>query len=625
MEITLATNCDLNSDVADLQSISAAETNLKVISAVKIDGEWVVVSRFGDDNWQVGGHPKNISRSHAMVNFNKFPEAYRQTVKEISYVYLMRGRERTRKPKGSSLTALLNHLIYFTRYLEKLEINDLSKIPPFVFSNYAHECRSAVTFKNEPIGKSSICRRLLAVEALHELSHYTNTSLGNHPWPESSALALAGLTGENGAHKQQKSTPLIPDDVFSIVFEKAYDHVMRGDYLLDIKEELDEVNNRLKQAGHEARLAERSRILSHYGYENDTASLLNEVRQIRIACYIVIASTSGCRNHEIFNLQNGAHRKTVEDDGETYHWMRSESEKTYSGVCDWMIPPSAVRALRLMEKWATPYQNMIAKEIARLRKENPLDPEIAEARKHLNSLFLGSANNSQQVRTLSVGSCNKNLNSFIESLDLGWNLTSHQFRKKFANYVAHSKFGDLRYLKEHFKHWSMDMTLTYAIDESWGDHFDLELFSEIESELADIKTIVVDSWTQSDHLSGGYGENIRAWRRDPMNLAIFCDHSTMVKSIAETTAIRSNGHAWCTADETGCVGNTLEPSRCTGCNNAVIGEEHAPIYEGLYFNMLELLECADIGEAGMLRVKRDLERYTKTLKDLGLTLDETVE
>ncbi|WP_338101729.1 hypothetical protein [Pseudomonas weihenstephanensis] len=91
----------------------------------------------------------------------------------------------------------------------------------------------------------------------------------------------------------------------------------------------------------------------------------------------------------------------------------------------------------------------------------------------------------------------------------------------------------------------------------------------------------------------------------------------MVISIAESTAIRSNGHAWCTADNDGCVGNTIERTRCGDCNNAVIGRGHLHIYRQLYCNLKELLECSGIGESGRVRVLRDLERCREVFMQLG--------
>ncbi|MEB3736337.1 hypothetical protein ULF88_24775 [Halopseudomonas pachastrellae] len=102
----------------------------------------------------------------------------------------------------------------------------------------------------------------------------------------------------------------------------------------------------------------------------------------------------------------------------------------------------------------------------------------------------------------------------------------------------------------------------------------------------------------------------------PKNLAIFKSHASMVKSIAESTSIRSNGHSWCTADDDGCVGYTMERTRCGGCDSSVIGVQHAGVYQGLFNNLKGLLDCKDIGEGGRQRVLRDLDRCRNVLEQL---------
>jgi len=71
----------------------------------------------------------------------------------------------------------------------------------------------------------------------------------------------------------------------------------------------------------------------------------------------------------------------------------------------------------------------------------------------------------------------------------------------------------------------------------------------------------------------------------------------MVRSLAESTAIRSNGHAWCTADDNLCVGNDIERTRCSDCSNAVIGLKHAQLYRGLHDRLNEVL----LAESAALR------------------------
>jgi integrase len=294
--------------------------------------------------------------------------------------------------------------------------------------------------------------------------------------------------------------------------------VLNGDALLDIRDEMELVKG-AEEYSDSQRVEE---ALKHYlrsqGWVDGIGAFRKSLRDLRTACYIVVASVSGCRNHELALLQSGACYSTVEsvggtvenDETITYWWMRSQSLKTGEGHTEWMVPEAAVTALGVMDRWAKPYQARIEAEIALRRAADPLDPEIEEARQHIKSVFLAATRQkSNEIRTMSGQAWGLRLKAFAKKCGVNWNLATHQFRRKFANYSAHSQFGDLRYLREHFKHWSMDMTLGYALNESQ----EMGLYIEIQDELDDIKAGLVDSWLQPDELlAGGYGAKIMAWR-----------------------------------------------------------------------------------------------------------------
>lgn len=612
----------LTSQPGDVRGVPESERDTLIISATQIDGQWVILSSYADDIWQLDRFSSNVPANKKRLDFRTVPQAFRAVMKAILYRYLRRGRSGASRPKGAHLRETLSHARTFLRHLEALKLDHLGAVTPLVCATYVDACkayRQKHRSRGEPLSQAGLQSRFKAVEALHELSQYTDDPMPQHPWDGTSAKALAGLTGSGARYKQDGKTPLIPDEVFCTLFERAYQQVKRGPQLLDLRDELDAVAALRKGRSSWGVIWAKNSHLGTLGWEGGLRAFNKALGDLRTACYIVLASTSGCRNHELANLQSGAHHRTQDDEGTVYHWMRSRSDKTDTGIHDWMIPEAAVRALRLMERWAAPYQAMIAAEIVQRRRANPYDPQIAEAHKHRYALFLSlDFNGSTQAHTLSGWSWSLNLKAFAKGCGLSWNLASHQFRRKFANYAAHSKFGDLRYLKEHYAHWSMDMSLGYAMDDSWGQHLDTELFMDIQAELEDIKLGVVDAWLGDEPLAGGYGRSIKQWQREPQNLLIFKDRASMLKSIAESTAIRSNGHAWCTADNDGCVGNTLERTRCGDCDNAVIGRGHTHIYHHLYNNLKELLHCPDIGEGGRQRVERDLNRCRDVLVQLGI-------
>lgn len=607
----------LTAQPGDVRGLPESERDALIISAIKVDGQWIIRSYYGDDTWELGGFTSNVQTNKKRLDFGTVPPAFRAVMKAMMYRYLQRGRRGAGRPKGATVKHCFSDSRPFLRHLEALNLEHLGAVTPLICTTYVAACkahRQPRRSKGKPLSQRGLQLRFKAVEALHELSQYTDNPMPQHPWPETSSQEIAGLIGR----VRGGDTPLIPDEVFCVLFERAYQQVERGRELLDLRDALETVAVQRKELSVRGVIWCKNRHLNELGWEGGLNAFNKALINLRTASYIVLASTSGCRNHELANAQSGAHHRTQDDEGTVYHWMRSRSDKTDVGIHDWMIPEAAVRTLRLMERWCSPYQAMINSEIAQRRRANPNDPHIAEAQKHRHAIFLGAPQGSNQARTLSNSNWSLYLKAFAKECGLSWNLTSHQFRRKFANYAAHSRFGDLRYLKEHFAHLSLDMTLGYAMDNSWGQHLDLDLYADIQGELEDIKLCIVDNWLGNENLAGGYGRALKQWQREPQNLLIFKDHSSMLKSIAESTAIRSNGHAWCTADDAGCIGNTLERTRCGDCSNAVIGHGHAAIYQRLYDDLKGLLHCPDIGEGGRQRVERDLNRCRAVLAQLGM-------
>lgn len=611
-----------NSQPVHAKNLSLDAINKLIISIIEVDGIWVIKSRYQDDKWELTGGPTNESKSSRTLNFQRIPESFRAVMKAVMYRYLRRGRAGQVRPQLSTLRLLFTNVLPFLEHAANLRVYSLAEVTPLVCSTYIEACRSGtrkIRKGGGPLASKTLAQRFLAVEGLYELSQYTADPMPSHPWPNESASQLAGQTGANDPKKRGNTTPLIPDDVFSKLFQKAWGIVEHADSLLTLRDQIGEVAPELDKAGTSLR-KDRNRQLQIGGWSKGAREFNTALTEIRTACYIVIASVSGCRNHELALVKTGSWYCTEGDDGEVYWWMRSQSLKTDEGHTEWMIPEAAVTALKIMDHWAQPHQAMLEAEIARLRTRNPEDPKIAEAQRHVGAVFLGlTPQKGNEVRTLSKESWSELLKPFAKKCGLDWNLNTHQFRRKFANYAARSQFGDLRYLREHFKHWSMDMALGYALNESQ----EMELYLEIERELETIKEDVTSLWLQPDEpLSGGYGQNIMRWRGNEA-VTLFKSHPHMVRSIAESTAIRSNGHAWCTADDNLCVGNDMEKTRCTSCSNAVIGSKHANLYQRLYDDLKEVRRCEDIGETGKARVHRDMERCRSVLISLGYDPERT--
>lgn len=608
-------NSQITSHADDLRQLNDEERARAIISEVQVDGTWVTISQYSDDIWKLTGGTTNRTSGHKQIDFKQVPMAFQAVTKEVMYRYLRRGREGSAKPSTTTIFSTFSSLLPFLRYLDTLKLNHLSAVTSMVCSLYVAACRAErQPYKkgNPPISAGTLDKRLSVVEMLHELSQFTATPMLSHPWPDSSAMHLAGLTGQRRSSK----TPLIPDDVFSALFQEAWILVQDGNILLDQREELDQLATSLHSIPRHHYKKAMNHRLEQLGWKGGLRKFTATLNELRTACYIVIASLSGCRNHELAYVQNGAYYSSEDDEGQVYWWMKSRSDKTGEGATEWMIPEAAVEALRIMERWAAPYQAKLAEEIAHRRAANSRDTEISEAHKHEHALFLKDDDSDHHVRTLSNAAWNIALREFSKRRGINWHFTTHQFRRKFANYAARSKFGDLRYLREHFKHWSQDMTNdSYALNDSQ----EMELYAEIQDELNELKLGLVERWVDpAEPLAGNYGSNLVSWRSRDINIALFKNHKVMVRSIAESHAIRSNGHAWCTADDNKCLGNSFEVTRCGGCDNAVIDRSHARLYQRLYDDLTNLAKCDDIGLSGQMRVRRDTERCRDVLKSLGL-------
>ncbi|WP_322034650.1 hypothetical protein [Burkholderia sp. BCC1970] len=599
---------------------AGAERDSLIISMREVNGVSRIVSRYGDDEWWPTGATTNTRESNQKLDFIKVPIPFRDSLKAMLYRYMRRGIAGGRRPSGITLVRAFREMNCFIKHIHRLKITSISGISTLVCTNYVEYLRTnGNRTRNKPFAKGTLYKKIKAVTDIYELSQYTDCPMPEHPWPDSSADHLAGYS-KSRQNKNAGITPLIPNDVFTSLFQAAWKIVQDAPRLLDLRDDMQRLAG--EKRGLHPRYIGRLKTLAlieqgFNGYRDFKAKLVD----IRTACYVVIASVSGCRNHELGNLRTDSCYSSEDDKGERYWWMRSESEKTYEGATEWMVPESAVTAIRVLERWAIPYQEMLCAEIESYMAKDSGDIRIAQAEDHLDALFVGlDQKKGKLVRTLGVQALNNDLKSFTKACGLEWDLASHQFRRTFANYAARSQFGDLRYLREHFKHWSMDMTLGYALNESQ----ELALYLEIQDELDDLKEGVVASWLdESEPLAGGYGERLVDWRSKGDNVILFKNHAAMVRSIAASTPIRSNGHAWCTADDNLCVGNDLDKTRCgNGCDNAVVGRKHAPIYQGLFDHLKQLRIAPDIGPGGQERVNRDVARCAAVLGKLGYNVED---
>ena len=589
-------------------SVARQEGNLDhlVISASKQkDGTYIVVSRYGDDRWQLVGGATNAIASSKTIKFDRVPACFKAETKAMLYRYIFKGREGLGKPSILTVQQTFNSIVTFLTWLAKRSVTTLSAITPLHCINYAQDCKAYRKSNGEGLSVGMVKHRLIAVEAVHELSQFTQSRMPHHPWPESSSWIISGSHNETIKGK----TPVIPEIFLAHLFKRSWEIIERGQFLLTLRDNKDN--------------------LKTLGWHEGRRKLNEALTDLRTACYIVLATTSGCRNHELAYLKNNpAHPdpaqrhpwySTEDDEGVRYWWMRSRSDKTGAGNTEWMIPEPAVEALKIMEQWAAPYQAIIEEEIQQRKHDNPHDPEIIKARRHRNALFLGTTKHTGLTRTVSNLTWNQTLTKFARKLGLDMKLNSHMFRKTFAAYAAKSPYGDLVYLRDHFKHWTLDMTALYALNE----HQDIDLYDEVLSAKEGIKIGIVEHWLDEETLlTGGAAEKIKRYRASTQELKVFETRKQMAEAISDQVHIRGAGHVWCINDTAGCKGHGfVDRTRCADCDNSVIDDTKKAVWQGIYEQQLELIHIDDIGQGAKERVQRDLARAKTVLNELGADIE----
>lgn len=580
-----------------------------VITGIRLeDGSYHVLSRFGDNVWIL---PDSLFSAgtkdyHKKLNFLCVPLPFREVLRICTMHYILSGIEGRPLPRGGTINQFFMKVTSFLTWLHDHRIDRLSEVTPLICQQYVEFCKGLKGRTGALLGEA-LTSRFGAVETLYILSQKSGEPM-RQPWPDSSASHLAGMTGQGASKLQEAKTEIIPDDILGPLFQSAVEWLDRADEIISLRARIES----WKSDGHSYSYITPS--LKKLGWK---FSELREAEQhLQAACICIILITSGIRLSELCSLENRCAFKRMDEQGEPFHWMKGVSYKTNTGDCEWLVAEITHRALAVAERLALPLQRQLQQRIFDLRNSNPKEARIIRMKEHAHRLFLSVSNvQNGRIGTLSKELAMIRINAFAAWCGLKWRFAPHQFRRTFAVYAAHSAFGDLRYLRDHFKHWSIDMTVLYAMSRRQ----DAELYDSVGLAALSIKTDLLEHWLEPDAiLTGGAADPIRAFRTKNEALVTKVDRAEMAKTISPLVHLRATGVAWCTADTGGCNGGQgIEKTRCADCGNAVIDESRKSVWQGIYAQQLELRDLADIGPGGAERVQRDIERCEVVLQELS--------
>lgn len=579
-----------------LAGMSAEERGNVVVSAVlDDDGNTVVLSRVNDLVWEMWPFVTKSStrKSKKRLDWSGIPEAYREACQNVLYRYWKVGRPGWEAPEISTLYQVLSKLCIFCRFVAKFKLKSLADVGQFHIANFVAEQKREqthrITKKTVKLSPVTLLRHFMAVELLYQFRAEHNGAVQVHPWADSSACDMAESVGDAAQNARKVAlTPLIPVEVAQRLFLYSEGILQRAEALLD---DLDR--------------GERS------GFKSP------EITAIRNACFYMLGVLTGMRSSELSSIEIGAGRTEVKN-GITFHWVAGVEHKTKKGLVEYLMPAMGHDILRILERWAKPYQERLAEQIAAMEKlEHQLSPEdfewLSDARLNTRKLFLGNGRNG--IVPVSDDAWTTKLLAFAQKAGVDWKLAPHQMRRLYAYTFVRHRLGDLLFLKEQFKHSSIDMSQLYGSNPLQ----DAGLYDDILTELMTYKVGVVAQWMEKDEpLAGGAAEKIKELRAHD-----FESRKELLNDTSHRVNMRSTGHSWCLAQDEGCGGSGLyAKGECGGCKNGIIDGRFIPIWQEAYRHHKELRkEAAQMGPGVVKRVERDLAQAANILKDLGLDVD----
>jgi integrase len=555
-----------------------------VISAVIDSGQERVLSRYGDlvwEMWPFVSTPNTLEGSKRL-NWSRIPEPFREASKAVLFRYWRVGTEGATPPGVARLQNFLGNLAVFLRYLESVGVSSFADVHPIHITNYVR----AQTDRGHVSG--TLASKFFTLERLYAFRDQHPDRLRFHPWPNSSATEMAGRVGQaRKASEKDCRTPLIPAAAAQAFFTHAETILNNADSILDERD-----------AGRRAAWRDP------------------EITAIRNACFYLLGVLTGMRSSELSGIEVGAGRTEIKN-GYTFHWIKSFEHKTKKGVVEFLMPSMGHDVLRVLERWSEPHRMGLAErlrgwEANQGERTHGRMQQIAEARANLGKLFLGKG--PRGISLVSGTGWGDALQTFAKAAGVDWALAPHQMRRLYAYSFARHRLGGLLFLKEQFKHSSINMTQLYAAN----PRQDAALYDEILEETRQHKIQTITGWLEGEELlAGGAGDKIMALRAQD-----FPDRKAMIEETSDRITIRSTGHAWCLAQDAGCGGSGIyEKGRCGTCRNGIIDGHFKPFWQETYRHQRELLEEArKLGPGDVKRVQRDLEEAARVLNDLGVEL-----
>ncbi|MGO2320737.1 MAG: site-specific integrase [Vibrio toranzoniae] len=548
-----------------------------IVTYIKLaNGEYQTYSRFEEDEWVFPANQgtKATTASALKLNFATISDTRMKRMAK----WVVWSKMKEDLAIGSLRNILTNLKAYFQWVLssDTTVTHGLTAFTSNAYVKYVNTLTSKRKGEIKPLAAGTKTQKFLALEYLYRHCK-TFDFVKENPWSESSANEQAGMVGET--HKEtigKPKTPIIPDGVLIPLCQFTKSYLDRADEILASK--------------------------------GSKESLL-----LRDSCIFWLLLTTGMRIHEVLGIKRGAYRSETRDDI-TYYYIETVSEKTHTGLAEWIAPEIATQAIDILGSLSAPLQAQLERDLVKAKASNDRS-EVHRLEQISDHICLSKSLKKNNALTILSGKTITELRlpNLCKQVASDWNLSSHQFRRTFANYAVHSELGDLRALKDHFKHWSITMTALYA----FNDDLDSELFEELLREKYLVEEEIKQDWFELDTpITGGVmAQKIMQVRKDGELIKVFGSLSDMAKAFSSSIPIRSTGLGWCTNDD------ECKCGKPDSCESGIVDKRHLPYWGGLLVQQMKLMQLDDIGEIGREAAQKGMERCEKVLTALGVDVE----
>lgn len=611
------------------------------------DGTTLVISRFGDLVWDLYPYipQENLKPGNKVIiwsiplpdgQFLTDPEhsLLLNSAKEFIWSLFTDPIEGSKRPKMVTLIKKFKYMKFLLRWMVSVGIKD--------FSGLSGRTIDYVPFAKisndgeDSLAPATVHARLMILEQIYLQRNKIKDALQTHPWPHETSLSLAGV--KRGGENRRPKTEVIPDKIFAQLCSIALDYVQNKSLkILDVLSNLHKIEIFSTNASSKQKTKFRTELARKFGYKG-MFEFRSELIFLRTSCYIIIDMFSGIRDSEMMSLtDNCISQSRSKDDTTDLLWLHGTIYKTGIRPKKWLVPKVVQEAIHIMIGLTSYLREVIRNEEIEIenclsqatslvkpnQKYAQLNKRLHTVKNQKNKLFLSvCTKNENAISVLSGTTINVDLKNFCVNFNIldserkYYRLHAHQFRRTYAHHVARAELGDLLTLRDHFGHWSLDMTAYYADGAADGYSVDIELLEMINKEKMLRQTEIVSSYLTTNTAVANGGQWMKEWRTSVQTAS---NKEELIKEYAGAITLNGTGHSWCVGNArgNGCGGLCLfEAQMCVDCNYSIIGQEHRPVWEGIRNQQNEALALNDMGPGGYARAKQILEQAEKVLKRL---------